>query len=124
MFNDIMVGSNNIIESKRFYDAIMAVLGYPSGKMDKKGRCFYIGGDSAFYITTPLNGEEATSGNGMTIGFKAKSAEQVNEWHEAGVIHGGMSCENPPGLRDDGRKRYLAYLRGPDGNKLCAVYFP
>jgi len=72
-------------------------------------------------VTKPLNGEAATFANGGTIGFALQSPDQVNAWHDAGVANGGTSIENPPGVRDAGaRKLYLAYLRDPIGNKLCA----
>lgn len=124
MFSHIMLGANDIEESKHFYDAIMNVLGYEPGVIDAKGRCFYRSSDGAFGITKPINGEPATHGNGMTIGFKVDSPELVDAWHAAGVANGGTSCENPPGIREsDTRKLYLAYLRDPTGNKLCATHF-
>ena len=58
--------------------------------------------------------------HGGTIGFAAKDAATVDAWHAAGVANGGVSCEDPPGKRPNGA--YLAYLRDPAGNKLCAVY--
>jgi hypothetical protein len=77
-----------------------------------------------FAITKPINGKPATFANGGTIGFAATSTEQVNAWHAAGVGAGGVSCEDPPGVRDLGPagKLYLAYLRDPAGNKLCALH--
>jgi hypothetical protein len=37
----------------------------------------------------------------------------------------GTTCEDPPGWREGSVGRlYLAYLRDPDGNKLCALYRP
>ena len=78
-----------------------------------------------FGITKPINSEPATHGNGSTIGFAAQSAEQADAFHAAGVTHGGTTCEEPPGLRDGvAGKLYLAYLRDPDGNKLCALHRP
>ncbi|MBF4338534.1 VOC family protein, partial [Vibrio anguillarum] len=70
MFSHIMIGSNDIEKSKVFYDAILSVLGYPSGVIDAKGRCLYINKDGVLGITKPINGELATHGNGMTIGLK------------------------------------------------------
>jgi catechol 2,3-dioxygenase-like lactoylglutathione lyase family enzyme len=67
----------------------------------------------------------ATHGNGSTIGFNVPSAEQVDAFHAAGVANGGTTCEDPPGFREGGAvKLYLAYLRDPDGNKLCALHRP
>ncbi|MCE0556384.1 MULTISPECIES: VOC family protein [Motilimonas] len=124
MFSHVMVGANDIAASKAFYDAVMAVLGHPEGVFDEKGRCFYVTPAGVFAITSPINGEVATSGNGMTIGFKASSPELVDAWHKAGAASGGTPCEEPPGVRGNGqRKLYLAYLRDPSGNKVCATHF-
>lgn len=124
MFSHIMVGSDDIEKSKAFYDAILSVLGYPQGVIDAKGRCLYINSNGVLGLTKPINGEEATHGNGMTIGFKVDSPELVDAWHAAGIENGGVTCEDPPGVRASAeRKLYLAYLRDPFGNKLCAAHY-
>lgn len=123
MFNHVMLGANDIQASRKFYDATFAALGIAAGVDDPKGRVFYRASTGVFGITKPINGEPATSANGSTIGFAASSAEQVEAWHAAGVAAGGTSCEDPPGPRSLGTMSlYLAYLRDPAGNKLCAVY--
>ncbi|MDW6093063.1 VOC family protein [Vibrio rhizosphaerae] len=122
MYSHIVVGSNDIEKSKKFYDAILTVLGYPAGVIEKD-RCIYANEEGVFIVTPPVNGEEATHGNGMTIGFKAASPELAEAWHQAGIENGGVTCEDPPGVREyPTRKLYLAYLRDPAGNKLCAVH--
>lgn len=129
MFNHVMVGSNDIERSKRFYDAVLGVLGAgepvrnqaPSGHT----RLFYRHEGSTFGVTEPINGEEATHANGGTLGFKCSSAEQVRQFHDVAVAHGGTSIEGPPGLREGAMGAlHLAYVRDPDGHKLCAIYRP
>lgn len=124
MFSHIMVGANNIQESKRFYDATLGALGVPPGFEDDKGRIFYMSPTGVFAITQPINGEEATAANGGTIGFAVHSPQQADAWHAAGLAAGGTTCEDLPGVRDggNGSKLYLAYLRDPAGNKLCALH--
>ena len=74
-------------------------------------------------ITEPINDEQATAANGGTIGFKCSSPEQVRAFHEAGLANGGSTCEDPPGERDGSLGRmFVAYVRDPDGNKLCAIH--
>ena len=129
MFNHIMIGSNDIERSKRFYDAVLATLGArePLRNTAATGhlRLFYRHEGSTFCVTEPINGEEASIGNGSTIGFKCNSPEQVREFHDTAVAHGGKSIEEPPGLRENNLgAMYLAYVRDPDGNKLCAIYRP
>lgn len=123
MFNHVMVGANDIDASKRFYDATLGVLGLAAGKKDSQDRCSYRDNGGVFMIKVPINGKPASIGNGSTIGFKAKNQGEVDAWHAAGITHGGTACEDPPGVRVNGKfKIYLAYLRDPIGNKLCAAY--
>jgi catechol 2,3-dioxygenase-like lactoylglutathione lyase family enzyme len=121
VFSHVMVGVNDLEASKKFYDAVFATLGVGPG-VANKNRYFYRSATGLFAITTPINGQRATHGNGSTIGFAVASPEQGNAWHAAGVANGGTTCEDPPGFREN--NIYLAYLRDPDGNKLCALYRP
>ena len=122
MFSHMMVGSNDLDRSKTFYDALFAALGGKPGVMDPKGRLIYMHGGAVFLVTKPIDGEAATPGNGMTIGFSVDSESQGDAWHKAGVEAGGTAIEDPPGIREsDIARLYLAYLRDPDGNKLCAL---
>ncbi len=123
MFSHVMIGTNDMEKSKAFYDATFAALGYEPGVMDEKGRCFYVTETGIFSITKPINGEPATHGNGSTIGFSVKSADIADAWYTAGIENGGTTCEEPPGEREGSlMKLYLAYLRDPAGNKICAVH--
>ena len=122
MFSHIMVGANDISASKKFYDAVMGALGISPGMTDDKGRVFYRTKTGVFGITKPINGEPACAANGGTIGFAVDSPEIGDAWHAVGVANGGSTCEDPPGIREGGMgKLYLAYLRDPAGNKICAV---
>src|ERR1700722_1687457 len=123
MFNHIMVGANDIEASKKFYDSVLGVLGVAPGKPDTLGRIFYVTPGGMFALTKPIDGEPASGANGGTIGFKASSPKQVAEWHAVGLEHGGVTCEDPPGLRRPAGI-YLAYLRDPAGNKICVVHRP
>ena len=129
MFNHIMVGSNDLARSEAFYNAVLGVLGAgpplrnqsPSGHM----RLFYRHEGNTFCVAEPIDGEPATCANGATIGFKCSSPEQAKHFHDVAVAAGGTSIEGPPGLRTSTLgSLYLAYVRDPDGNKLCALYRP
>lgn len=123
MFSHIMLGANDIEESKAFYDSILGVFGYQPGVIDAKGRCFYMTKTGVFALTRPIDGNAASKGNGSTIGFAASSPEEVDQWHAQGIANGGRTCEDPPGVREgSGMKLYLAYLLDPAGNKICALY--
>lgn len=125
MFSHIMLGSNDIDKSEKFYNAIMATIGVAAVTRDAKDRLIYAHRSGRLIITKPLDGKTATGANGGTIGFTADSPEQVQAWHKAGVENGGISIEDPPGPRQrDTGVIYLGYLRDPDGNKLCVVHRP
>jgi len=125
MFSHVMVGVNNIEESRIFYDKIFKVLGADPGKMypnlSGQKRYFYNFKGTTFCITEPIDGKPATVSNGATIGFNIDNTEQGDAWHKAGIENGGISIEEAPGIRNYGKfSMYLAYLRDPTGNKLCA----
>jgi catechol 2,3-dioxygenase-like lactoylglutathione lyase family enzyme len=121
MFSHVMVGSNDIDRSKKFYDAVFAAMGGAPGKQDAKGRLIYAHNGGVFLVSKPIDGKPATHANGGTIGFTMSGPEQAAAWHKAGVENGGTAIEDPPGPRG---QMYLAYLRDPDGNKLCALHRP
>jgi catechol 2,3-dioxygenase-like lactoylglutathione lyase family enzyme len=127
MLNHVMVGSNDIERSKRFYDAVLGTLGAgePFRNVADSGhtRLFYMHDGSTFCVSEPINGEPASHANGGTIGFKCSSADQVKAFHDTALAHGGVSIEDPPGQRNGALgPMHLAYVRDPDGNKLCAIY--
>ena len=124
MFSHVMLGVNDLEKSKQFYDAVLGALGIDSGVANKQ-RYFYRNASGTFAITTPINGEAACVGNGTTLGFNADSPAQADAFHAAGVAHGGSTCENPPGWREGpSGQLYLAYLRDPDGHKICVLHRP
>ncbi len=122
MFSHIMIGTNDLDRAKSFYDPLLATLGVAPAVVDGH-RIFYMTPTGVFSVSKPINGEPATAANGGTIGFAAASPEAADAWHAAGLAAGGVACEDPPGVREGGAgKLYLAYLRDPDGNKLCALH--
>jgi catechol 2,3-dioxygenase-like lactoylglutathione lyase family enzyme len=127
MFNHIMVGSNDIDRSKRFYDAVLGTLGAgePLRNVAATGhtRLFYRHNGGTFCVSEPIDDQPASHGNGATIGFKCDSPEQVMQFHDVAVANGGTSIEDPPGLRKGSLgPMHLSYVRDPDGNKLCAIH--
>jgi catechol 2,3-dioxygenase-like lactoylglutathione lyase family enzyme len=123
MFSHVMVGSNDIDRSKQFYDALFTAIGSKPGRKDEKGRLSYLHKGALFMVSRPIDGQPATRGNGSTIGISLDSPEQVHGWLEAGVAAGGTAIEDPPGVRPGAfGPLYLAYLRDPDGNKLCGLH--
>ena len=119
MYSHMMVGSNDLERSKRFYDALFE----KEGRQDDKGRLSYGRKGSVFMVTSPIDGQPATAANGGTIGFACDSPEEVDAWQQRGIAAGGTAIEDPPGIRSNAfGSLYLAYLRDPDGNKLCGLH--
>jgi catechol 2,3-dioxygenase-like lactoylglutathione lyase family enzyme len=127
MFSHVMVGTNDIERAKTFYNAVLGVLGVPAPFENAAAtghlRLFYRHDGGTFCVSQPINNEAASCANGGTIGFKCSSAEQVRQFHDVAVAHGGTSIEGAPGLREGpSGGLHLAYVRDPDGNKLCALH--
>jgi catechol 2,3-dioxygenase-like lactoylglutathione lyase family enzyme len=124
LYSHIMLGANDIAASTAFYDATLGALGHKPGGPDPKGRVFWFTSGGIFSISIPIDGNPASCANGSTIGFAAKSPEEIDAWHAAGLANGGTTLEDPPGWREgnNGMRLYLAYLRDPAGNKVCAMH--
>ena len=122
MFDHVSIGVRDIAKAKAFYDKLLGTLGVAPAVVDRH-RIFYRTKAGTFSVSKPIDGKPATPANGGTIGFVAQSKEEADAWHATGVANGGTACEEPPGIRDNGAvKLYLAYLRDPDGNKLCVLH--
>ena len=125
-----MIGSNDIERSKRFYNAVLGALGHGEATLNMAGsghtRLFYRKeGGTNFIVTQPINDEPATVANGSTVAFSCKSPEQVRQFHEVAIANGGTSVEDLPGPRASAMGTiHLAYVRDPDGNKLCGIHIP
>lgn len=123
MFSHVVVGTNDLEGAKCFYDAVLGTLGHGNAQRRAKGDYIYLSDGASFIVTRPINGDPASHANGGTIGFVCQSTDQVDRWHAAGIANGGKSVEDPPGVRNtEAGSVYLAYMRDPDGNKLCAVH--
>ncbi len=127
MFSHVMLGTNDIDRAKAFYDAVLGVLGAAPGARNEARtghvRVFYRHDGSTFGLSQPIDNAPATVANGATLGFKCNSPEQVKALHDTAVAHVGVSIEDPPGLRQGpAGSMWLAYVRDPDGHKICALY--
>lgn len=127
MFSHVMVGSNDLERSKRFYDQVLGLLGagepFRLEKASGQVALFYRNQGMLFAVAQPKNAEPATVGNGSTIGFNCSSVKQVEDFHALALNNGGVPIEDPPGIRESPTgKLLMAYVCDPDGNKLCAMY--
>ena len=116
-----VVGSNDLAAATKFYDAALGALGISNLGAFGDRMIAYGDGGPGFLVSTPYDGEPACRANGGTIGFAAKTAAEVAAFHAAGLAAGG-TCDGPPGARALPNS-YGAYLRDPEGNKICAFSF-
>lgn len=122
MFSHVMLGADDVAVSKTFYDAALGALGARPSIVDPKGRAMYLQGGGIFMLSQPIDGQPTSTANGSTIGFAAATPEEADAFHKAGLENGGAPIEDPPGWREgSGIRLYLAYLRDPAGNKICAM---
>jgi len=117
----VRFGTNDVKKAGAFYDATFAALGLGDARVpvDRPMAVYRLPGGLHFMLAAPRNGETATYGNGDTLGFAAPDPASVDRWHTAGLANGG-TCEGAPGIREAAGGRYGAYLRDPDGHKVCA----
>ncbi|GAA0312349.1 VOC family protein [Psychrobacter aestuarii] len=123
MFTHVVVGTNDITAAKLFYDAVLGTLGIKAGvvKDNSDGRVIYMQDGQFFVVTRPIDGEAATFGNGMTIGFRAQSAAAVDDFYHTAMRLGAVS-ETVPNQRNNGMADiYVAHVRDLTGNKLCVA---
>lgn len=125
MFSHVTLGTNDAARAVAFYDPLLAMLGLKRQEADlAEGYAGYAAAPDVtpqFWITRPLDRQPATVGNGMTIAFEAPDRATVDRFHATALAHGGKD-EGAPGLRPHYHPDYYgAYLRDPDGNKLCCV---
>ena len=121
MIGYVMVGTNNLEQSIKFYDKVLKIIGLERietaneyaayGHLENSGLI-------EFYVTKPFNKEKATNGNGTQISFITNSRTIVDEFHEMGLKAGGTS-EGAGGERPEGSGVYYSYFRDLDNNKVC-----
>jgi catechol 2,3-dioxygenase-like lactoylglutathione lyase family enzyme len=120
LFTHMFLGSNDVDRSRKFYEAALAPLGRQNVMPADQPRLVFPSESSTLIVGAPANGEPANVANGFTVGFGAADAAAVDAFHAAGLANGG-TCEGEPGPRPNAPgNAYGAYLRDPDGHKVCA----
>ncbi|WP_028605466.1 VOC family protein [Ottowia thiooxydans] len=121
MFSHIMIGTNDLDQSKQFYDTVLGTLGVKPGVVDRH-RVFWRTPGGTFSVSKPIDGEPATLANGATFGFKMESPEQADQFYAAALANGAVAVEDPPGWRGGPSGVYLCYFRDLDGHKICGLH--
>ena len=119
MFTHLVVGANDMAAAKSFYDAALGALGLGGGTAAGEDRVVYASSTGMLLVTKPIDGNLASFGNGITVGFSAPNIDAVDAFHASGIAAGGSDA-GAPGPRLAIPNSYAAYLRDPTGNKLVA----
>lgn len=122
IFTHVALGTNDLDKAIQFYDAALGALGIKNLGPFGDNAVLYGADGPELIVTKPGNGQPATHANGGTIGFAAASRDMVHAFHAAGLANGGTD-EGQPGPRTFTPTAYAAYLRDPDGNKICTYCF-
>ena len=122
MIGYVTIGVSNMDKAKDFYTALFADKG--AKVLIDAGRIAFIGNDPTapmLAVCEPYDGETCASGNGNMLAFVAESKDAVTTMYDR-AISLGATDEGEPGQRVPDRF-YGAYVRDPDGNKLCFYVF-
>jgi catechol 2,3-dioxygenase-like lactoylglutathione lyase family enzyme len=120
MFTHMFVGTNDIDKSRAFYQAALGALGRQNVMPADAPRLVFPSDAGSFIVGAPADGQSATHYNGFTVGFAAADPAAIDAFHAAGLANGG-SDDGAPGPRPNAPgNAYGAYLRDPDGHKVCA----
>ena len=116
----VMVGTNDLEKSSKFYDSVLVHLGLKKVTITERYIAYGHSSDDdhvKFYITKPHNKENASVGNGTMVALSAETKEAVDKFYTT-AIENGATDEGKPGERSDGN--YYSYIRDLDGNKITA----
>jgi len=125
MFSHIVLGTNDLVASRRFYDAVMPTLGCACHEAGDSYAGYGLqedmgSGQNCLWLGLPADGKAATCGNGTNVALLAETREQVDRFYATALTAGALD-EGAPGLRDVHPHFYAAYIRDPDGHKLVVV---
>ncbi|WP_326543424.1 VOC family protein [Pseudorhodoferax sp.] len=122
MIHHVSLGTNDLARAKRFYDAVLPIIGIVPMAEDAGG-LGYGSGTFHFSVQVPIDGKPATVGNGSHIAFAVEDRPMVDRFHRAALDHGGCD-EGAPGIRRDyDANYYAAFIRDPDGHKIEAMTY-
>ena len=124
MIGYVMIGTNDLDQAARFYDVLLDPLGLVQvARVETYAAYAPKAAKDAieFYVTMPFDQGPATPGNGTMVALAAPTMQALEQFHRLGLQNGG-SDEGAPGPREEGSDICYAYIRDPDGSKICAYY--
>lgn len=124
ILSHVSVGTNDYDAAKAFYTALLSEVGFkviedmPEYKAIAFGKQY-----PEFWVGQPLDGEQATPGNGVHVSFLIDSNELVDVFHKK-ALELGATDNGVPGPRSDyGAGYYGGFIIDLDGNKIEAMHW-
>jgi catechol 2,3-dioxygenase-like lactoylglutathione lyase family enzyme len=121
MIDHVSIAVSDLGESTRYYEAVLAPLGF--AKLEVRAKTVGFGKKYA-ELWINLRENFAGASDGAHICLRARSTDVVDAFHAAALASGGVS-DGAPGLRthDGEGGYYAAFVRDRDGNRIEAVTF-
>lgn len=117
MIGYVTIGTKDMARATAFYDALLAEVG--AKRVMEMDRIKFYGsapGAAMLAVCIPFDEEAQHCGNGNMVSIPGGSPEGAKKLYEK-AIELGATDEGEPGDRMP--IFYGAYVRDPDGNKLC-----
>ena len=121
MLHHVSVGVTDVGRAAKFYDAVLGSLGYKRLMEFLPYALAYGEKRPEFWIQLPHNQRPMSVGNGVHLGFIARTKDQVNRFHAAALAQGGSNNGEPGPRPDYGPDYYGAFVYDLDGNKIEAT---
>jgi len=121
MLHHVSVGVHDVERAAKFYDPVLKALGYKRIMEFLPYALGYGETNPEFWIQLPHNQLEASVGNGVHVGFTARTKAQVNKFHTAALAQGGSNGGEPGPRPDYGPSYYGSFVYDLDGNKIEAT---
>ncbi|MDV3514725.1 VOC family protein [Stenotrophomonas sp. C1657] len=120
MLHHLSLGVRDLERAGRFYDAVLAVLGYRRVFEDDTAIGYGLVEDEDL-LCLKLRDDAVAPGPGFHLALAATTRDAVDRFHHAALATGGQD-NGPAGLRPDyGERYYAAFVIDPDGHRIEAV---
>ncbi|QDS18239.1 VOC family protein [Xanthomonas arboricola] len=116
MIDHLHLVVHDLAASRRFYQAVLDVLGIPIGGE----------GEGFFWADELFVSDRDTMAQGQLTGrhhlaFQAHDVAMVHAFHQTALANGGRD-NGAPGVRPYHPSYYAAFVLDPDGNNIEAVF--
>ena len=123
MIDHVSIAVRNLEVSSRFYQRVLAPLGYTC-LVSQPHRVGFGAKYPEVWLNTRPTMPPIAADTGAHVCLRARSSAAIDAFHAAALAHGG-SDDGAPGLRTATQVvYYAAFVRDPDGNRLEVMTVP